>query len=223
MSEYIVASCKEWHRPGFERFVKNMPGNWRYVNSNEELAAALMEVAPRYIFFLHWSSMVLAEAFEKHECVCFHMTNVPYGRGGSPLQNLILAGATETMVSALRMESAFDAGPVYVKLPMSLAGRAEEIYLRAGDLCWEMIRWLVTEEPTPVPQQGHATVFRRRTPEQSELPKEGGVRRLFDHIRMLDAPDYPLAFIKHGDFLLEFSFAEMDGEVLRARVSFRTT
>ncbi len=26
----------------------------------------------------------------KFECVCFHMTDVPYGRGGSPLQNLII-------------------------------------------------------------------------------------------------------------------------------------
>ncbi len=223
MSNYIVASCREWHRSAFEHFAKNAPGQWRYVNSDESLVAALAVMAPRYIFFLHWSALVPVEIFEKYECVCFHMTDVPYGRGGSPLQNLIAAGQTETMVSALRMEKELDAGPVYGKRPMSLAGRAEEIYLRAGDVCWDMIQWMVADEPTPAPQQGEATVFRRRTPDQSELPGQGDLHRLFDHIRMLDAPGYPLAFIQYGDFRLEFSHAELDGNELCARVSIRKT
>lgn len=223
MSNYIVASCQEWHRSAFERFANNALGQWRYVDSDASLVAALAAMAPRYIFFLHWSTLVPVEIIEKYECVCFHMTNVPYGRGGSPLQNLIAAGQTETMVSALRMEKELDAGPVYGKRPMSLAGRAEEIYLRAGDVCWEMIQWMVADEPTPAPQQGEATGFRRRTPEQSELPGQGYLHGLFDHIRMLDAPGYPLAFIQYGDFRLEFSHAELDGNELRARVSIRKT
>lgn len=223
MSDYIVASCKDWHRPAFERFVRNASGSWRYVDSDKALAAALASMWPRYIFFLHWSALVPSDICEKYECVCFHMTDVPYGRGGSPLQNLIQARKTETMVSALRMEKTLDAGPVYGKHPMSLEGRAEEIYLRAGDICWEMIEWMVANEPLPVPQQGEATIFRRRTPEQSALPAEADLRGLFDHIRMLDAPGYPLAFIQHGDFRLEFSHAELEGDELRAQVSIRKT
>ena len=223
MSNYIVASCREWHRSAFEHFTKNAPGQWYYVDSDASLVAALAAMAPRFIFFLHWSSLVPAEIIEKYECICFHMTDVPYGRGGSPLQNLIAAEQTETMVSALRMEKELDAGPVYGKRPMSLAGRAEEIYQRAGDVCWDMIQWMVADEPTPVRQQGEATVFRRRTPDQSELPGQVDLHRLFDHIRMLDAPGYPLAFIQYGDFRLEFSHAELDGDNLRARVSIRKT
>jgi methionyl-tRNA formyltransferase len=67
------------------------------------------------------------------------MTDVPYGRGGSPLQNLILDGQTSTMVTALRMVEEMDAEPVYDKRPMILGGRAEDIYLLAGELCWQMI------------------------------------------------------------------------------------
>jgi methionyl-tRNA formyltransferase len=93
------------------------------------------------------------------------MTDVPYGRGGSPLQNLIVAGQTETKVTALKMVDEMDAGPVYAKRSMSMEGRAEDIYLRAGDLCWEMIRWMIAEEPVPQPQQGEVTKFIRRKPE----------------------------------------------------------
>ena len=62
------------------------------------------------------------------------MTDVPYGRGGSPLQNLILAGHTETKLTALRMVNEMDGGPVYVKMPLKLEGAAQEIYIKAGEL-----------------------------------------------------------------------------------------
>jgi methionyl-tRNA formyltransferase len=223
MSYYIVASSRDWHWDGFQQFVANAPGMWQYVDSNEKLMDAVAASSPRYIFFLHWSSLVPDEIFENHECVCFHMTDVPYGRGGSPLQNLIVADKTETMMTALRMQREFDAGPVYAKLPMSLDGRAEEIYLRAGELCWQMIRMIITKAPTPTPQQGEPTLFRRRKPEQSLLPPEGTLLELYDHIRMLDAPSYPLAFIRYGEFQLQFRYAELKEDELHAQLIIRKT
>ena len=41
------------------------------------------------------------------------MTDVPYGRGGSPLQNLIVRGYSEIKLTVLQMVKAFDAGLVY--------------------------------------------------------------------------------------------------------------
>ena len=156
-----------------------------------------------------------------HECVCFHMTDLPYGRGGSPLQNLILEEKKHTQVTALRMIEEMDAGPIYAKRPMSLEGRAEEIYLRAGNLCWEMIQWIINNDPVPEPQHGQPTRFPRRKPEQSELPLQVSLSQLYDFIRMLDAPTYPLAFIDYGDFRLEFSNPQLSENVLEARVMIR--
>tara|TARA_B100000683_G_scaffold262004_1_gene288556 strand:- start:366 stop:638 length:273 start_codon:yes stop_codon:yes gene_type:complete len=87
------------------------------------------------------------------------MTDVPFGRGGSPLHNLIKQGLRETKVTALRMVEEMDAGPIYAKLPMPLSGRAEEIYQRAGGLSWEIISTIIESEPDPVPQEGQGTVF----------------------------------------------------------------
>lgn len=218
MASYIVASCKEWHREDFTRFEKTCQGTWRYVAGREELGKALQDLAPRYIFFLHWNWIVPPSVWQRHECVCFHMTDVPYGRGGSPLQNLILNGNTETKLAALRMNAEMDAGPVYAKREVSLQGRAEEIYGRVGQVCWDMIRWMVNTEPEPVAQSGHVTTFVRRRPEQSHLPHTGSVNQLYDFIRMLDAPTYPLAFVQHGEFRLEFSHAELADEEIRANV-----
>ena len=78
-------------------------------------ADLVRSLKPRYVFFPHWSWKVPDDILGATECVCFHMTDVPFGRGGSPLQNLIVRGHTETRVSALRMVSEPDAGPVYMK------------------------------------------------------------------------------------------------------------
>ncbi len=56
------------------------------------------------------------------------MTDLPYGRGGSPLQNLIQRGHTSTMLTALRCGAGLDTGDVYLKQPLSLHGSAEEIF-----------------------------------------------------------------------------------------------
>jgi methionyl-tRNA formyltransferase len=221
MNNYIVASSKPWHRNSFEHIRDHEAGHWVYVESKEELAQIINEIVPRYIFFLHWSWMVPQNIWSAYECICFHMTDLPYGRGGSPLQNLILARQDETKVTAIKMVDEMDAGPVYTKRIMSLEGRAEDIYLRAGDLCWEMIRWIIVEEPVPVPQEGEPTKFIRRKPEQSVLPAQCDLAEVYNHIRMLDAPTYPLAFVDYGDFRLEFSHAKLMSDELQAQVTIR--
>lgn len=222
MSKYIVGSSKPWHREAFEQFVSERPSEWRYVSTRDELTSALIDdTKPRYLFFLHWNWKVPSAIWRTYECVCFHMTDLPYGRGGSPLQNLILEGKENTQITALRMIEQMDAGPIYTKRSMSLEGRAEEIYFRAGDLCWEMIDWIIKNDPVPEPQHGQSTFFSRRKPVQSALPTEANLSQLYDFIRMLDAPTYPLAFIEHGDLRLEFSHATLLEDVVEARVIIR--
>ncbi len=219
---YIVASSKSWHKSGFDNLRRLEEGRWIWVSSpGELLRSAREEAGVRYIFFLHWSWHVPAELWTRSECVCFHMTDVPYGRGGSPLQNLIATGQKNTKLTALRMVEEMDAGPVYAKRDMSLDGRAEEIYLRAGELSFEIVRWMIRNEPSAEPQQGEVVNFKRRKPEQSVLPDAGSLRSVYDHVRMLDAPTYPLAFVEHGDFRLEFTNAEFLEDEVVAKVVIR--
>lgn len=143
------------------------------------------------------------------------MTDVPYGRGGSPLQNLILNGKEETVVSALRMVEELDAGPVYIKQRMLLDGRAEDIYKRATSICIGIMQWMIQEEPIPKPQFGDPFIFTRRKPNQSRLPFYTDSKLVYDHIRMLDAPGYPLAFLDYGELRIYFQNAQLlNGEVV---------
>lgn len=220
--QYIVASCKSWHKSGFDAIGIQELERWFWVETPDELEECLRQVIkPRYIFFLHWNWRVPERIYSNHECVCFHMTDVPYGRGGSPLQNLIVAGYTTTKMTALQMVGEMDAGPVYCKYDLTLEGRAIDIYLRASDISFEIIQWIVQKQPVPAPQQGEPVLFSRRRPDQSLLPLAGELSRLYDHIRMLDAPTYPPAFLEYGEFRIELRDAKLDGQDLVAQVIVR--
>lgn len=213
---FIVAGSKPWNRRVFEGVIRRFPGRWHFVSTPSEFTVdAMNSLMPRYVFFLHWPHKVPDEILEAYECVVFHMTDVPYGRGGSPLQNLIARGHRRTKLTALRMTREFDAGPVYFKEDLSLEGNAEEIYIRATYLSAEMIGRIVREQPEPQTQQGEVVVFKRRKPAESEMPELESLGSLHDFLRMLDADGYPKAFLVHGGFRYEFSRAALyDGRVV---------
>jgi methionyl-tRNA formyltransferase len=201
-----VAASREWSRRALTE--------WRTTPADDVLVIAdrgaltveaLRTFAAEIVFFMHWSWKISPEIFEQYECVLFHMTDLPYGRGGSPLQNLIQRGHTSTMLSAIRVAEDVDAGAVYMKRPLSLCGTAEEIFMRTSRLILQMMDEILEKRPAPVPQSGEPVLFRRRTAEESRIAAEPSLDRLYDFIRMLDADGYPRAFFTIGKFRFELS------------------
>lgn len=189
------------------------------INKKEGLCIdVLREIDPTYIFFPHWSYIISDEIFNIYECIIFHMTDVPFGRGGSPLQNLIYRKIYETKISALRCSKELDAGPVYLKRPLSLFGTAEEIYTRAAETVGDMIIEMVETSPFPQVQTGEPTVFKRRKPADSDISKVDNLQQVFDYIRMLDADGYPRAFFETKYLRFEFERASLKNGEIRADV-----
>lgn len=223
MKQYLVATVKPWNLTAYEKYSSSLPGEWHLVTSPQALNSILnLGFRPRYIFFPHWSWKVPTNVLDMAECVCFHSSDVPFGRGGSPIQNLIARGHNDTVLSALRMIEEVDAGPVYTKRPFSLSGSGQEIFTRLSELVYSIIEWMVYEEPQPQNQIGEPIVFQRRKPEESVLPTEGNAQVLYDHIRMLDLDTYPRAFCLYGNYRLEFKNAKLLNEnQLHAEVEIR--
>jgi methionyl-tRNA formyltransferase len=222
LNNYIVAAIGDWNKDIFEEKSETLDGNWHFVSTPEDLTSTLnSNIIPTYIFFLHWRWIVPKHITQNYECVCFHMTNVPYGRGGSPLQNLIVRGHKDTVLTALQMEEGVDSGPVYLKKSLKLNGTASEIYKRASLLSWEMAGEIILNSIVPQKQKGPVTEFRRRKPEDSEIPENLSMEKIYDYIRMLDAEDYPRAFIQKHGYKLEFENAHLNENKLVAKVSIK--
>ncbi len=217
---YIVATVKPWNIKVYNEIIRDYSGKWYLITDKEDLSVEKVEaINPMFIFFPHWSHIVPEEILNMSTCVCFHETDLPYGRGGSPLQNLISLGHRETVITALKMTEELDAGPVYLKKKLSLEGIAEEIFIRASYTVAEMIKKIIEEEPEPIEQVGEAVVFRRRKPNQSKIEMDkNSLGEIFDHIRMLDADGYPRSFLEFGGFRYEFSRPALKSDEILADV-----
>jgi methionyl-tRNA formyltransferase len=211
--KYILLTPKTWHTTLFSQLSAQKPEEWLHITQKEDFTAEkLAEINPQYVFIPHWSYIIPKQIFENYTCVVFHMTDLPFGRGGSPLQNLIVSGLTETKISAIKVEEGLDTGDVYLKRPVSLHGTAEEIFIRMATLIKGMIEEVIANNTQPVPQQGEPTVFKRRKPEDSNVAHLETIEQLYDYIRMLDCEGYPNAFAEMGNFRLEFTRASVKGD-----------
>ena len=133
MAQYVIATTKSWNIENAEKLKIKYPNDSFYIiTEKEKLTEKELETLnPRYVFFPHWSWIIPKNVFQKYQCVVFHMTDLPFGRGGSPLQNLIVRGIYSTKVTAIKVDEGLDTGDVYLKEPVNIEeGNADEILCR---------------------------------------------------------------------------------------------
>lgn len=219
---YIIAASKKWFLTAekSDRFVRQ---NFVVIEDKDLLNPGFLKANnPRYIFFPHWNWRVSEEIYSNYECIVFHTAPLPFGRGGSPIQNLIRLGHKRSPICALKMTGELDAGPIYRVSEVSLDGSITEIYSRIAVVIESMIIDIIESEPIPIEQSGSPTYFQRIKPEESELSSDlVSLEEIYDRIRMVDGAGYPPAFIRYGNLILEFHEAEFQNNELSAKVSIR--
>lgn len=223
-NNYLIATIKSWNIQRAHELISNNPRlNIDLITDKKELTFnRLKNLNPRFVFFPHWSWIIPRKIFENFECVVFHMTDLPFGRGGSPLQNLIERGIYETKISALKVVKDLDAGPIYFKRDLTLEGSATEIFCRASDIIFhEMIPEIIKNEPKLTPQKGKTTIFKRRIPEQSNISNLTTSTKVYDYIRMLDAEGYPPAFVETSKLKIEFSKGKLNNGYVWAQAKIK--
>jgi methionyl-tRNA formyltransferase len=209
----LIATIKSWNIKNAKQFKKKYSDSHHICiieNRNDLNYEKVKRMNPDFIFFPHWSWLVDREIYENFNCIVFHMTDLPFGRGGSPLQNLIDLGVNKTKISAIKIDGGIDTGDIYLKEDLELNGTADEIFMRTSKIIFvKMIPAILENNIVPYKQMGNVVSFNRRNPEQSELKKEFSLDRIYDYIRMLDGEGYPKSFIKFGKYRLEFSRASL--------------
>lgn len=157
------------------------------------------------VLFYGWSWMVPSEIVSNKFCVCLHPSLLPKYRGGSPIQNQIIAGEKAGGVTLFRMDEGLDSGPILGQQKIPLEGDLDEVIERirkAGEKLTVMLLERMSEGAISPKPQDHrkATIFRRRKPEQGRLlPEEMTARQMHDLVRALNGADYPPAFLLGRD------------------------
>ena len=169
---------------------------------------------PKLIFFPDWSWIVPNDIISNYNCICFHESNLPKFRGGSPIQNQIIRGIEKTKTTAFLMNAGLDEGDILIQKELSLKGSINEIFDRMQENDFLMIQKIIQEKYTLRKQSGISSKYKRRSPKDSELKNLNHSKKyLYNFIRMLQDP-YPNAFIKIGNHKLIFKEAFYNGKKL---------
>ena len=166
------------------------------------------KINPKFIFFPDWSWIVPDKIVENFRCVCFHESDLPKFRGGSPIQNQIIRGVKKTKTTAFLMNDKIDSGDLLLKKSLSLEGTLDEIFQRMKENDYEMINTIIKGNFKIQKQKGVPTYYKRRKPEESELNLNKSKEYVYNFIRMLSDP-YPNAFVKIGKLKIAFKSATL--------------
>lgn len=211
----IVCDSKGWFNLNSDIKKENQI---KFITKKRELNLELLEnFNPSYIFFIHWSWIVDPKIYSSYESILFHTAPLPYGRGGSPIQNLILKGFKSSPVCALKMTKELDSGPIYSKIKISLEGSLNTIFKRLNNAINDLIRKIITKKIIPTEQVGNPFLFKRLSEKDNEIPLNLNLEEIYDRIRMLDDDKYPNAYIKYGDNKIEFYDAKYKSNYLSVK------
>lgn len=94
MKSIVFATIHSWNIDLIKEYKDTLKDyDIQLIVSKEKLTYDfLSQIQPQYIFFPHWSWRIPPEIYNAFRCIVFHMTDLPFGRGGNPLQDLIASG-----------------------------------------------------------------------------------------------------------------------------------
>lgn len=196
----FVSDADSWIRPQLSALAKLLRGSGDEVTMHDDPWAV---PAGRIVFYLGCSRIVPPGVLARHHRnLVVHASDLPRGRGMSPLTWSILAGEKRIPVCLLEAVEEVDAGPVVYREWLEFEGHELVDELRAAlgtasiGLC---LRFLAESEPPPgEPQSGEPTWLRRRHPGDSRLDPERSLAEQFELLRVVDNVHYPAFFDWRG-------------------------
>ena len=161
-------------------------------------------------FYLSFSKIATKKSLAKfkHNLVV-HSSNLPNGRGWSPLTWQILEGRKVITTSLFEAEEDVDRGKIYLQKDLVFSGfeLLDELRILQGDLIIGMCSEFIQTYPDVLlcaqVQKGEGSYYERRRPGDSELNPDMSIREQLDLIRVVDNINYP-AYVEIDQHHYEF-------------------
>jgi methionyl-tRNA formyltransferase len=157
------------------------------------------------LLFLISCSRIVTPALRaryRHSLVV-HASDLPVGRGWSPLIWQILEGRQDVAVTLLEAQDPVDSGAIWTKRWLHFAGHelCDEINaaLFAAEL--ELMDYALAHCDALAPQaqdEARASWYRRRTPKDNRIDPHRSLAEQFDLLRVADPARYPAFFELRG-------------------------
>lgn len=158
------------------------------------------DISPGWVvFILGCIHIIPREILNKNQHnLVIHESDLPQGKGFSPMSWQILAGINKIPVCLIEAESDVDSGKIWLTDTINLNGdelHPQWRYLQGKktiELCLKFIQNY--EQLKPKKQQGNESFYPRRTPKDSQLDIEKSIKDQFNLLRIVDNDKYPAFF-----------------------------
>ena len=162
------------------------------------------QVVDAHIVFVLGYTKILDNSFlSKNELtLVVHESELPSGRGFSPVQWQILEGKTSVPVCLIEASEQVDAGDIIGRASIELDGYElyDEIRDKQAKATIEVLREFLHKYPSfnREAQTGTAGVYPRRLKSDSELDVDASIRDQFDLLRVSNNEEWPSHFYLDG-------------------------
>jgi methionyl-tRNA formyltransferase len=156
-----------------------------------------------FLFLISCHQIIGADVRSKFRyTLVIHASDLPKGRGWSPIAWEVLDGAEAITVSLLDAGDSVDSGDIWQKRSFALDGSEllGELNARLFDIELELMDWALDncDSTQPQEQSGEPTFWPRRTPADSEIDPQKPLAESFDKIRVADPDRFPAHFTYRG-------------------------
>ncbi len=131
-----------------------------------------------------------------------HESDLPRGKGFSPVQWQILEGRNEISICLIQATQDLDAGDILEKGSIQLGGHElfDDIRRKQAAATLELMERFLRRYPqiSATPQTGAETVFRRRCRQDDRLDIHRSIDDQFNALRIVDNEKYPAYFERNG-------------------------
>ncbi|MCK9412237.1 MAG: hypothetical protein M0Q53_08045 [Prolixibacteraceae bacterium] len=137
-----------------------------------------------------------------------HESNLPKGKGWSPLTWQILEGKNIIPITLFEASDTIDSGMIYIQKTIELDGTEllDEIKHKQGQLTIDLIIEFIEKHPNNLgkKQEGESTFYKKRGSAESELNINKTIVENFNLLRVCDNERYPAYFIyKNCKYILK--------------------
>ncbi len=155
------------------------------------------------VFVLGFTRILKKDFLQANDLVLLvHESNLPLGKGFSPLQWQILEGKNKIVFSLLEASEEVDSGDIIEQMECNLDGTElyDEIRSKQAKLTFELISRFIRNYPNykKKKQFGKSTYYRRRKITDSELDINLPIKDLFPLLRIVNNKDWPGFFRING-------------------------
>ena len=181
-----------------EKFVSSIGFQFTLIHSHEDVKDEFL------CFLVGYSQIIPRDFIKQNRFYVIHESDLPAGRGWSPVSWQVLDRKNEIVVSLMHVDEKVDSGNIVLQEKMVLQGHEllDEIRLVQITVTMRLIsqflKKLNSGNLKERPQVGVPSYYPKRTRASSEIDPSKSIADSFDLLRIVDNERYPAFFTFRG-------------------------